>query len=64
MNDIPGGGVYVGIPATPMREQLHKQAALSKLPEMRKQLKALQKRVEQLDGRRADAARVRRNNAA
>jgi UDP-3-O-[3-hydroxymyristoyl] glucosamine N-acyltransferase len=48
MHDIPAGGTYVGIPATPEREQMHKQAALSKLPEMRRQLKALQRTVDEL----------------
>ena len=38
----------IGIPATPEREQKVKQAALSKLPEMRRQLKQLQRAVESL----------------
>jgi len=48
MSDIPSGEVYVGIPATPKREQGHLQAALSKLPEMRRQLKRLDRAVKQL----------------
>lgn len=48
INDIPDDGRYVGIPATPEREQMLKQAAWSKLPEMRKTLKALEKTVAQL----------------
>jgi len=35
----------IGIPATPEREQKIKQAALSKLPEMRRELKKLQRSV-------------------
>ncbi len=48
INDIPDGARVVGIPATPEREQMIKQAALAKLPEMRRQLKQLQATVEQL----------------
>ena len=52
---------YAGIPATPWQDQRHKQAAWTKLPEMRKQFKQLQKTVEQLlawkeSHRSADAA--------
>jgi UDP-3-O-[3-hydroxymyristoyl] glucosamine N-acyltransferase len=45
MADIPGDSIFVGIPATPHREQMQKQAALAKLPEMRKQFKKLQKEL-------------------
>jgi UDP-3-O-[3-hydroxymyristoyl] glucosamine N-acyltransferase len=48
INDVPGGSRLVGIPATPEREQMVKQAALAKLPEMRKQLKSLQAMVDSL----------------
>lgn len=48
INDVPAGARLVGIPATPEREQMVKQAALAKLPEMRKQLKALQGMVDKL----------------
>ena len=47
-NDVPDGSRMIGIPATPEREQKIKQAALSKLPEMRRQLKQLQRIVETL----------------
>ncbi len=53
MNDVPGGEYWVGVPATPAREQMYKQGALTKLPEMRKQLKQLQKKVEQLSESRS-----------
>jgi UDP-3-O-[3-hydroxymyristoyl] glucosamine N-acyltransferase len=43
MNNIPDGATYVGVPATPMREQIVKQAALGRLPEMRRQLHQLQR---------------------
>jgi len=47
-HDVPDGAYMFGIPATPEREQKIKQAALAKLPEMRRQLKALQQTVDQL----------------
>lgn len=63
MNNIPDPGTWVGIPATPEREQMIKLAAASKLPEMRKDFKQLQKqvaeltrRVEQASGRTSEAA--------
>lgn len=57
-NDVPADTTMIGIPATPQREQKLKQAALSKLPEMRKELKELQQRVAQL------ASNQGRQNAA
>ncbi|MCL4194437.1 MAG: UDP-3-O-(3-hydroxymyristoyl)glucosamine N-acyltransferase, partial [Thermoguttaceae bacterium] len=48
INDVPADARMVGIPATPEREQMIKQAALAKLPEMRRQLKQLQAEVNQL----------------
>jgi UDP-3-O-[3-hydroxymyristoyl] glucosamine N-acyltransferase len=47
-SDVPDGAAMLGIPATPEREQKLKQAALSKLPEMRQQFKAMRRAVEQL----------------
>ncbi len=44
-NDVPERARMMGIPATPEREQKLKLAALSKLPEMRRQLRALQNQV-------------------
>ena len=48
INDVPDGVRMIGIPATPEREQKIKQAAFSKLPEMRRQLKQLQRAVDTL----------------
>ncbi|MCH2125379.1 MAG: UDP-3-O-(3-hydroxymyristoyl)glucosamine N-acyltransferase [Pirellulaceae bacterium] len=48
MSDITDGQAVVGIPATPIREQMIKQAALAKLPEMRKQFKTLQAAIDEL----------------
>ena len=47
-NDVPDGSRMIGIPATPERDQKVKQAAFSKLPDMRRQLKQLQRTVEAL----------------
>jgi len=47
-NDVPAGSRMIGIPATPERDQKIKQAAFSKLPEMRRQLKQLQRTVDAL----------------
>lgn len=47
-NDVAAGERMIGIPATPEREQKIKQAALSKLPELRRQVKQLQSIVDQL----------------
>ncbi len=44
-NDVPEGSRVIGIPATPERDQKVKQAAFSKLPEMRHELKQLQRIV-------------------
>ena len=45
MADVPEETIFVGIPATPHREQMQKQAALAKLPELRKEFKRLQKEL-------------------
>lgn len=49
-NDVPAHATMLGIPATPEREQKLKQAALSKLPEMRRQWKKLTAEVARLRG--------------
>jgi hypothetical protein len=40
---VPADSRMIGIPATPERDQKLKQAAFSKLPEMRRELKKLQR---------------------
>ncbi|MEN6451853.1 MAG: UDP-3-O-(3-hydroxymyristoyl)glucosamine N-acyltransferase [Thermoguttaceae bacterium] len=47
-NDVPADCRMIGIPATPERDQKLKQAAFSKLPEMRRDLKQLQRTVEKM----------------
>jgi len=48
MRDVADDATVIGIPATPEREQMARQAALARLPEMRRQLRNLQRQVEQL----------------
>ncbi len=48
LRDVPDDTRVVGIPATPEREQMAIQAALVKLPQMRKQLRKLQRTVDTL----------------
>lgn len=66
MTRIPGNETWVGIPATPMREQLQKQAALAKLPQMRKQLRQLQQEMDRLkdklDSTVAEAGELRNSD--
>ena len=57
--DIPEGAVYVGIPATPEREQALKQVAWAKLPEMRKEFLALQKQLADLVAKLENAGRCK-----
>ncbi|HVT27899.1 MAG TPA: UDP-3-O-(3-hydroxymyristoyl)glucosamine N-acyltransferase, partial [Lacipirellulaceae bacterium] len=47
-NDVPDGAVMMGIPATPERDQKLKLAAMSKLPEMRREFKALRRTIDEL----------------
>jgi len=48
MNDVAAGSTMLGIPATPERDQMLILATVQKLPEMRKQLKAIEKAIAQL----------------
>ncbi len=47
-HDVPAGAHVFGIPAIAERDQKIQFAAISKLPEMRRQLKALQQAVDEL----------------
>ncbi|MDR1479455.1 MAG: UDP-3-O-(3-hydroxymyristoyl)glucosamine N-acyltransferase [Planctomycetaceae bacterium] len=49
MNNVAENANIVGIPATPVAEQFRIQSAIAKLPEMRKEFRALQKLVEKLN---------------
>ena len=48
MHNIPSEQTYLGIPAVPVREQMQIFAVTAKLPEMRKSVKRLTKRLDQL----------------
>jgi UDP-3-O-[3-hydroxymyristoyl] glucosamine N-acyltransferase len=48
-NSVPDGTVMMGVPATPDREQKLKLAAAAKLPEMRKEFKAMRKALAELE---------------
>lgn len=50
MNDVPAGEVYLGIPATPIREQMQIMACISKLPEIRSQVRSLGKQLAAAQG--------------
>lgn len=50
MCDIPTAAHYLGSPAMPERDQMHVYATQARLPEMRKQLKALQRMMDELAG--------------
>ncbi len=53
-NDVPMGAHMLGIPAMPEREQKVQFAAMSKLPEMRRQMKALEHAVARLLNERGE----------
>lgn len=61
-NDVPDKAVMMGIPATPQREQKLKQAAFAKLPEMRKEFKAMRRAVAELQNAAGIDAHQRRDN--
>ena len=47
-NDVPDEAVMLGQPAAPLRRQKLQMAAISKLPEMRRDFRAMQKQLEAL----------------
>ncbi len=55
-NHVPDDSQMLGIPATPIREQRLKLAALAKLPEMRREFKALQARLARLEAQLSSSA--------
>lgn len=52
MNDVPDGAVFIGVPATPERDQWRMWGHVRQLPNMRRQLKKLEQQL----NRRGDAA--------
>jgi UDP-3-O-[3-hydroxymyristoyl] glucosamine N-acyltransferase len=59
LRDVPDDTTVLGIPATPEREQMARQAAFARLPEMRRQLRDLQRQIEQLNQQLSESARSR-----
>jgi UDP-3-O-[3-hydroxymyristoyl] glucosamine N-acyltransferase len=51
ISDVPEDACWLGVPATPEKEQWLKHPALAKLPEMRRELKRLERTVEELQKR-------------
>ncbi|MDO5580559.1 MAG: UDP-3-O-(3-hydroxymyristoyl)glucosamine N-acyltransferase [Planctomycetia bacterium] len=48
MASVPEGAKVVGIPATPDKQQMRIQVAIARLPEMRQELKEMQKNIQKL----------------
>ena len=66
MNDVEAGQTVVGSPAAPRRQRMQEWALVMRLPEMRRELKALQAQVAELSGGMADseaAQQVHRRSA-
>ncbi|TWT95356.1 UDP-3-O-acylglucosamine N-acyltransferase [Botrimarina colliarenosi] len=53
-NDVPAGEIMLGAPATPLREQKLKFAAIAKLPQLRKEFRELRREVTELQKRLAE----------
>ncbi len=51
VKDIPPGQVVGGYYSMPMRDWLKVQAVLPKLPELKRQVKALEKELQELKGK-------------
>jgi len=64
ISDVEPGARKIGSPATDDRDQWLMQAALGKLPEMRKQVKKLARRVEQLESQLAEQADANTESAS
>jgi UDP-3-O-[3-hydroxymyristoyl] glucosamine N-acyltransferase len=48
MNDVPDDAVFIGIPATPERDQWRMWGHVRQLPDLRRQLKRLQQQLDQV----------------
>lgn len=57
MNDVPDDAVFIGIPATPERDQWRMWGHVRQLPNMRRQLKKLQQQLDQTVEAESDAAK-------
>ena len=63
-NNVDEGAVMLGQPATPLRKQKLQMAAISKLPEMRKEFRALQRQIESLQKELENQNKERSNDRA
>ena len=54
MHNLEGGQTYLGAPAIPTRDRLQVIASQAKLPEMRKQLKKLQRQIDRIESQMSD----------
>ncbi|MEM9186985.1 MAG: UDP-3-O-(3-hydroxymyristoyl)glucosamine N-acyltransferase [Planctomycetota bacterium] len=63
-NDVAAGQSVLGAPAVPVRDQKLRFAAIAKLPEMRKEFKALRKQVAELEKQFAAAIQAQSQSAA
>ena len=52
LGDVPAGETYTGYPAVPHFEWLRASAALRKLPDLLRQVRALERKVAELEGKR------------
>ncbi|MHB0957452.1 MAG: UDP-3-O-(3-hydroxymyristoyl)glucosamine N-acyltransferase [Pirellulaceae bacterium] len=48
MNDVPDGAVFIGVPATPERDQWRMWGHVRQLPNMRRQLKKIEQQLERI----------------
>lgn len=63
-NDVPDGEVMLGAPATPLRDQKIKFAAIAKLPQLRKDFRELKRQVAELQKRLVDTDQDQTRRAA
>jgi UDP-3-O-[3-hydroxymyristoyl] glucosamine N-acyltransferase len=52
--NLPANGIFSGIPTMPHRDWLRSMGTIPKIPEMRKTLSALEKRVRELEDKLAE----------
>ena len=64
MRDVPNGQTMLGIPATPERQQMQLLAALQRLPEMRKQVRSIQRVVDELQTKMIGGEETEQRDAA
>ena len=50
VEDIRESGMYAGLPAVPLAEYMRTAATLRKLPELRRRLQALERKLDEFSG--------------